>query len=143
MRRRNGRIPSDEMLITTTATLDGHPIDTYLGMVSGQAVVGTELYNTMFGVVRDISGGRSAAYEAQLSRAKHIAVEDMLDQARMLGADGVIGVDLDYATLPGTDGTMLMVSASGTAVHLAGRPARRSAPLAAERASELAVGGRP
>jgi len=128
------------MLLTTTATLDRHPIRSYLGMVSGQAVVGAELYNTMFGVVRDISSGRSAAYEAQLNRAKHIAIEDMLDQARMLGADGVIGVDLNYATLPGADGTMLMVSASGTAVQLAAGPVRHAAPAAADRGLELAPG---
>lgn len=128
---------SDTLLLTTTATLENQPIDTYLGMVTGQAVVGAEVYHSMFGGVRDISSGRSAAYEAQLSRAKQLAIEDMLDQARMLDADGVIGVDLDYATLPGVDGTMLMVSASGTAVRLHAAKVGYHAPATATRTVEL------
>ena len=105
------------MLITTTSTLQGRTIDKYLGMVNGDAILGANIFKDFFASIRDIVGGRSAAYEKELRAAKDIAVQEMIDQARVLGANAVIAVDLDYETIsPGGSGTMLMVSASGTAV---------------------------
>ena len=103
------------MLISTTSTLDGKPITSYLGLVSGEAILGANIFKDMFAGIRDIVGGRSAAYESELRKAKDIAVQEMQQQAAGLGANAVIGVDLDYETI-GNGGSMLMVSASGTAV---------------------------
>ena len=103
------------MLVTTTSTLDGHRITKYLGLVSGEAILGANIFRDLFAGIRDIVGGRSAAYEQELRRAKDIAVQEMLEQAKGLGANAVVGVDLDYETV-GQSGGMLMVSASGTAV---------------------------
>ncbi len=103
------------MLISTTSVLDGHRIVRYLGLVSGEAILGANLFKDVFAGVRDIVGGRSKAYEEELRRAKEIATEEMIEQARALGANAVIGVDLDYETI-GKGGGMLMVSASGTAI---------------------------
>lgn len=103
------------MLVTTTSTLDGKRINTYLGLVSGEAILGANIFRDLFAGIRDIVGGRSAAYEQELRKAKDIAVQEMIDQAKALGANAVVGVDLDYETV-GQSGGMLMVSASGTAV---------------------------
>jgi uncharacterized protein YbjQ (UPF0145 family) len=103
------------MLVTTTSTLDGMRITKYLGLVSGEAILGANIFRDLFAGIRDIVGGRSAAYEQELRRAKDIAVQEMLEQAKGLGANAVVGVDLDYETV-GQSGGMLMVSASGTAV---------------------------
>jgi uncharacterized protein YbjQ (UPF0145 family) len=103
------------MLVTTTSTLDGKRIKTYLGLVSGEAILGANIFRDLFAGIRDIVGGRSAAYEQELRKAKDIAVQEMIDQATALGANAVVGVDLDYETV-GQSGGMLMVSASGTAV---------------------------
>ena len=103
------------MLISTTSTLDGKPIRTYLGLVSGEAILGANIFRDIFAGIRDIVGGRSAAYEQELRKAKTIAVEEMVEQAQALGANAIIGVDLDYENI-GQSGGMLMVSASGTAV---------------------------
>ena len=103
------------MLVTTTSTLDGKRITKYLGLVSGEAILGANIFRDLFAGIRDIVGGRSAAYEQELRRAKDIAVQEMLEQAKGLGANAVVGVDLDYETV-GQSGGMLMVSASGTAV---------------------------
>ncbi|MDP9370170.1 MAG: heavy metal-binding domain-containing protein [Chloroflexota bacterium] len=103
------------MLLATTSHLDGHRIVRYIGLVSGEAILGANLFKDVFAGVRDIVGGRSAAYEQELRRAKEIATEEMTEQARALGANAVIGVDLDYETI-GKGGGMLMVSASGTAI---------------------------
>ena len=89
----------------------------YLGLVSGEAILGANVFRDVFARVRDIVGGRSAAYEQELRKAKEIAVSEMTAQATSLGANAVIGVDLDYETI-GQGGSMLMVSASGTAVVL-------------------------
>jgi uncharacterized protein YbjQ (UPF0145 family) len=107
------------MLVTTTSTLDGKRITKYLGLVSGEAILGANIFRDLFAGIRDIVGGRSAAYEQELRRAKDIAVQEMLEQAKGLGANGVVGVDLDYETV-GQSGGMLMVSASGTAVVIEG-----------------------
>ena len=103
------------MLVTTTNSLDGHRVTRYLGVVSGEAILGANLFKDIFAGLRDIVGGRSGAYEQELRRAKEIAMQEMLDQATSLGANAVIGVDLDYENLGGNGG-MLMVTAAGTAI---------------------------
>ncbi len=105
------------MLITTTPTIEGRPVRSYHGIVSGEAILGANVFKDLFAGIRDIVGGRSATYERELRKAKDIALAEMAEQARALGADAVIGVDLDYETIGGS-GSMLMVSASGTAVKL-------------------------
>jgi len=103
------------MLVTTTPTLEGRTITTYHGIVGGEAVMGTNVFRDMFAGIRDIVGGRSASYEKELKTAKSLALEQMEDEAREMGANAVVGVDLDYETV-GDKGSMLMVVASGTAV---------------------------
>jgi len=105
--------------LTTTSGFEGRRIVDYKGLVSGDAILGANMFRDMFAGIRDIVGGRAGSYEKLLRRAKAQAVEDMLEQARELGANGVIGVDLDYETIQVQDGgSMLMVAASGTAVVL-------------------------
>jgi uncharacterized protein YbjQ (UPF0145 family) len=107
------------MLLVTTTSLDGQPVRQYLGIVSGEAILGANIFRDFFAGIRDIVGGRSAAYEEELRKAKQIAMDEMTQQARDLGADAVLAVDLDYETISvGSGGGMLMVSASGTAVRL-------------------------
>lgn len=103
------------MLVTTTPSLEGKPITRYLGLVSGEAILGANIFRDIFAGIRDIVGGRSAAYEQELRKAKDLAIQEMVQQATALGANAVVGVDLDYETI-GQGGSMLMVSASGTAV---------------------------
>jgi uncharacterized protein YbjQ (UPF0145 family) len=103
------------MLISTTSTLDGKRITKYLGLVSGEAILGANIFRDIFAGIRDIVGGRSAAYEQELRKAKDIALREMTEQAQALGANAIVGVDLDYENV-GQSGGMLMVSASGTAV---------------------------
>jgi uncharacterized protein YbjQ (UPF0145 family) len=103
------------MIVSSTSTLDGRPIKTYLGLVSGEAILGANLFKDLFAGIRDIVGGRSAAYEEELRKAKDIAIREMMQMAAQMGANAIIGVDLDYESL-GSGGSMLMVSASGTAV---------------------------
>ncbi len=103
------------MLVTTTNTVEGKKITKYLGLVSGEAILGANIFKDIFASIRDIVGGRSAAYERELRTAKEIAVAEMAEQAKNLGGNAVIAVDLDYETI-GQGGSMLMVSASGTAV---------------------------
>jgi uncharacterized protein YbjQ (UPF0145 family) len=103
------------VLISTTSTLDGHRVTKYLGLVTGEAILGANIFRDIFAGIRDIVGGRSAAYEQELRKAKDIAIREMVEQAQGLGANAVIGVDLDYENV-GQSGGMLMVSASGTAV---------------------------
>ncbi len=103
------------MLITTTPQIEGKKLTAYLGVVSGEAIMGADIFKDFFAGIRNIVGGRAAAYENELRRAKEIAMTEMADNAKTLGANAVVGVDLDYETL-GQGGNMLMVSASGTAV---------------------------
>ena len=105
------------MIVTTTNTVEGHRIDEYLGVVTGEAILGANVIRDFFAGVRDIIGGRSGAYEKELRKAREIAFEDMHEQAEDLGANAIIGVDIDYETVCETGG-MLMVSVSGTAVKL-------------------------
>jgi len=105
------------MLIVTTPSIDGQTVTRYIGIVSGEAILGANIFKDFFAGIRDIVGGRSAAYEEELRKAKKIALDEMAQQAEDLGANAVIGVDLDYETIQvGQGGGMLMVSASGTAV---------------------------
>jgi uncharacterized protein YbjQ (UPF0145 family) len=105
------------MLVLTTPTIEGKRIVKYLGIVSGEAILGANIFKDIFAGIRDIVGGRSAAYEKDLRRAKEIALDEMREEAKALGCNAVIGVDLDYETMGmGPRGRMLMVSASGTAV---------------------------
>jgi uncharacterized protein YbjQ (UPF0145 family) len=103
------------MLLTTTSVLDGKRIVSYHGLVSGEAILGANIFKDIFAGIRDIVGGRSATYEKELERAKGLAIQEMVDQAQAMGANAVIAIDLDYETV-GQGGSMLMVSASGTAV---------------------------
>lgn len=105
------------MIVLTTPNIEGKKITKYLGLVSGEAILGANIFKDFFAGIRDIVGGRSAAYEQELRKAKDIAVEEMKAQAKTLGGNAVVGVDLDYETIGiGQGGNMLMVSASGTAV---------------------------
>lgn len=110
------------MLVTSTPTIENQPIEKYLGLVSGEAILGANVFKDFFASIRDIVGGRSAAYEGELRKARDLAIQDMVDQAAQLGANAVVGVDLDFESIGiGNSGNMLMVSASGTAVVISGR----------------------
>ena len=103
------------MLITTTPSVEGRKVIRYLGIVTGEAIMGANIFKDIFAGIRDIVGGRAGAYEKELIRAKDIALNEMKERAERLGANAVVGVDLDFETI-GMKGTMLMVSACGTAV---------------------------
>ena len=103
------------MIVTTTPTIEGRKIRRYLGIITGEAVLGANLVRDLFATITDIVGGRSGAYEKELSRAREIALEEMIQKAQLLGAQAVVGVDIDYEVI--RDG-MMMVSLSGTAVEL-------------------------
>lgn len=105
------------MLTTTTPTIEGKKITQYYGIVTGEAIIGANLFKDIFATITDVIGGRSGAYERTLREAKDIAIAEMQENARKLGANAVIGVDLDYENM-GASGGMLMVSASGTAVRV-------------------------
>ena len=105
------------MLVSTTPSIEGASITKYLGIVTGEVIVGANLFRDMFASMRDIVGGRSASYEKELEKARNIATEMMAAKAQQMGANAVIGVDLDYETI-GKNGSMLMVSISGTAVQI-------------------------
>jgi uncharacterized protein YbjQ (UPF0145 family) len=105
------------MIITTTNVIDGQPIQQYLGIVTGEAILGANIVKDLFAGVRDLVGGRSATYERELGRARELALQELQDAATALGANAVVGIDLDYETL-GSGGSMLMVTASGTAVKI-------------------------
>lgn len=103
------------MIVVTTPNIEGRRVVKYLGIVSGEAILGANIFKDFFAGIRDIVGGRSAAYERELKEAKDIAMQEMVEQATTLGGNAILSVDLDYETL-GQSGSMLMVSASGTAV---------------------------
>jgi len=105
------------MIVSTTPTLEGHPIREYLGIVTGEVIVGANIFKDMFAGIRDIVGGRAGAYEGALRDARREALAELRYEAEKLGADAVVGIDLDYEVV-GANGSMLMVSASGTAVKL-------------------------
>lgn len=103
------------MIVTTTSTLQNREILDYKGLVTGEAILGANIFKDLFAGIRDIVGGRSGAYEAELAKARTIALDEMQQNAARLSANAVIGVDLDYETV-GQNGSMLMVTATGTAV---------------------------
>ena len=103
------------MIVTTTPTIEGHTIKEYKGLVTGETIIGANFVKDFFAGIRDIVGGRSSSYESVLREAKDIALKEMQERAQLMGANAVIGVDLDYEAL-GANGSMLMVTASGTAV---------------------------
>jgi uncharacterized protein YbjQ (UPF0145 family) len=105
------------MLMSTTAVVEGRPVSRYHGIVTGEAIIGANVFRDLFASVRDIVGGRSATYEKALAEARTLALKEMEGRAQELGANGIIGIDLDYEVLGKANG-MLMVSASGTAVTL-------------------------
>ena len=106
------------MILTTTDGVDGMPVAQYLGIVSGDTVLGTNIFADFLASIRDVIGGRSGSYEDKLQAAKDTALAEMAARAKALGADAVIGVDLDYHSIGGANKTLLMVVANGTAVKL-------------------------
>lgn len=104
------------MLITTTNLIDGRSVTQYHGLVSGEAILGANIFKDIFASIRDIVGGRSQAYERELNKAKQIALDEMTAKAQAMGANAVIGVDIDYESISMGTSNMLMVAASGTAV---------------------------
>jgi uncharacterized protein YbjQ (UPF0145 family) len=107
------------MIITTTPTVEGRGVEGYLGIVMGEAIVGANIFKDLFAAVRDVVGGRARGYEEALRSARQEALREMANRAQELGANAVIGVDIDYEVL-GKAGSMLMVTSSGTAVKLSG-----------------------
>jgi uncharacterized protein YbjQ (UPF0145 family) len=106
---------SDGMILTTTPSIEGRRVVRYAGVVTGEAILGANIFKDLFAGIRDIVGGRSAAYEEELRRARSLALTEVRQAASELGANAVVGIDLDYETV-GANGSMLMVSVSGTAV---------------------------
>ncbi len=105
------------MIVTTTAVIEGRPVQQYLGIVTGEVISGANIVRDIFASVTDIFGGRSGKYEEVLSRAREQALSEMQARAQELGGNAVIGVDIDYEVL-GKAGSMLMVAVSGTAVRI-------------------------
>ena len=105
------------MILSTTNNIDGKPVRDYLGIVTGETIIGANIFKDFFASIRDIVGGRSGSYEKVLREAKDTALKEMTENAIGLGANAVVGVDLDYETV-GKGGGMLMVTASGTAIRL-------------------------
>ena len=105
------------MILTTTTAIEGRPVSHYLGIVAGEVIVGANIFKDLFAGVRDIVGGRAGAYESTLRDARAKAFEELSAEAAQLGADAVIGIDIDYEVL-GQGASMLMVTVSGTAVRL-------------------------
>jgi len=105
------------VIVSTTPTLEGRPIQEYLGIVTGEVIVGANLFRDLFANIRDIVGGRSGSYERILADARKQAIEELQAEAAAMGGNAVVGIDLDYEVI-GPNGSMLMVSASGTAVRI-------------------------
>ena len=103
------------MILSTTNNIDGKTANQYLGIVTGETIIGANIFKDFFASIRDIVGGRSGSYERVLREAKDTAIKEMQEEAARLGADAIIGIDLDYETV-GANGGMLMVTASGTAI---------------------------
>lgn len=103
------------MIMTTTNQVEGKKVKKYLGIVTGEAIMGANLFKDLFAGIRDIVGGRAAAYEKELQKARNIAFTELEEKASFVGANAVVGIDIDYETV-GANGSMLMVTISGTAV---------------------------
>ncbi|WP_426168473.1 YbjQ family protein [Sandarakinorhabdus sp. DWP1-3-1] len=106
------------MITTTTSSIEGRPIAQYLGLVSGEAVMGANIFRDLFAGIRDIVGGRSGAYENVLRGGRDQALSELIEEAQRLGADAIVGIALDYEAIGASD-SMMMVVATGTAVKLA------------------------
>jgi uncharacterized protein YbjQ (UPF0145 family) len=115
------------MLTTTTSVIQGRDVEAYLGVVFGDSVLGVNVFKDFLGGLRDIVGGRSGTYERELGTARDVAQQNLMAQARALGADAILGIDMDYEVL-GSNNGMLMVTASGTAVRLRALPASTPSP---------------
>jgi uncharacterized protein YbjQ (UPF0145 family) len=105
------------MIITTTNTIEGRPVQQYLGVINAQSIIGANIFKDIFAGLRDVFGGRSATYEKVLEQAKEDALRELTQKAQALGANAILGVDLDFETV-GSSGSMLMVIATGTAVKI-------------------------
>jgi len=105
------------MLLTTTNTIEGHPVQQYLGVISSETIIGANIFKDLFAGLRDIVGGRSGTYERVIEEAKQTAMVELQQKAQSLGANAVVGIDLDFETV-GSGGSMLMVVATGTAVRI-------------------------
>lgn len=103
------------MILTTTPTIEGYPVKQYLGIVASETIIGANVFRDIMAGLRDFFGGRSSSYEEVLKKAKDTALQELQERATAIGANAVIGIDLDYETV-GSNGSMLMVTASGTAV---------------------------
>lgn len=103
------------MIITTTPSIEGRTILEYKGLVTGETIIGANFIKDFLAGIRDIIGGRSASYEKVLRQAKDTSIREMMDRAQSMGANAIVGIDIDYETI-GQDNSMLMVSCSGTAV---------------------------
>lgn len=103
------------MILTTTPQIEGRPIQRYLGVVTGETIIGANFVKDFFAGIRDIVGGRSASYENVLREAKDTSMKEMMDRAQAIGANAIVGIDIDYETI-GANSSMLMVAVSGTAV---------------------------
>ena len=108
---------SNAVIVTTTPNIEGKKITAYRGIVTGEAIMGANIFKDLFAGIRDIVGGRSATYERELRRARELAMEEIKTAAAEMGANAVVGIDIDYETV-GSNGSMLMVTVSGTAVVL-------------------------
>jgi uncharacterized protein YbjQ (UPF0145 family) len=105
------------MLLTTTSTIEGHPIQSYKGLVTGEVIIGANFMKDFFAKIRDVIGGRSVSYEKVLNDARRSAVSEMMSNAQSMGANAIVGIDIDYEVI-GASGSMIMVNVSGTAVHI-------------------------
>ncbi|MCQ2212301.1 MAG: YbjQ family protein [Bacteroidaceae bacterium] len=105
------------MLLSTTPTIEGHPIQQYYGIVSGEAIIGAHFFKDIAAAVHDIFGGRAQSYENTLIEAKETAIREMSERAAQMGANAIVGIDLDYETI-GQNASILMVSCNGTAVRI-------------------------
>lgn len=106
------------MIVTTTDGVEGRKITAYLGLVAGEAILGANIFKDFFAGIRDIVGGRAGAYEKEMAKARQAALGDMSEAAKALGADAIVGIDMDYEVIGGDKKTLLMVSVNGTAVKL-------------------------
>ncbi len=105
------------MILTTTATIEGSPVQDYLGVINAQSIIGANMFKDIFASLRDLVGGRSKTYERVIEQAKEDAMRELTQKAQALGANAVVGIDLDFETV-GASGSMLMVIATGTAVRI-------------------------
>ena len=103
------------MILSTTPTIEGHTINEYKGVVTGETIIGANVFKDFFAGIRDIVGGRAGSYEEVLREAKDTSIKEMMQRAQTMGANAVVGIDIDYETI-GSNGSMLMVATSGTAV---------------------------